>query len=149
MQLAPIVVAVVSVMASGFCLHRLKLAKDSSRWPATKGRVVASFVEAATDDGDSSESAVFAYEFTVGGDAYVSTDVYPGWSLSWSTLIPGLGSDRQIVRRFPLDSVVDVFYSPADPSRSCLFPGRLAGPCVGLILSVLVGACALIYALAG
>ncbi len=50
MQVAPTVVAVASVVAAGFCLHRLTLAKASARWPSTQGKVVASSIEAATQD---------------------------------------------------------------------------------------------------
>lgn len=146
MQIIPIAISAASVGFFVYCLHRSILAKRSSSWPKTKARVVASHVEVSNNDNRRSESLVFAYEYQVEGDNYVSTDLYPGWESSWSTTIPGLSSARHLASSHPLDSTVEVYYSPDNPTMSCIYPGRQGGPRLGMVISVIGLVIAMVYA---
>lgn len=146
MHVSSIIAAAASVVVFVYCMYLSNLARKSSHWPKTEGRVVISHVEVSNDSDGRSESPVFAYEFRVAGKTYVSTDVYAGWTGSWSTNLPGVSSARRFVSMHPLGSTVDVYYCPEDPSSSCIHPGRDAGPRLGMVLSLVGFVIALTYA---
>jgi len=126
----PLVVAFV-VFALVMILFARVLSRKTRamrKWPKTPGRIVRSDVTTTVEQHDRSGSArdysvtmyvpriVYAYE--VDGNAFQGDNI--GWSSSANT--PAVAEKQ--VKRFPLQTQVQVFYDPDDPTQSTLAPPR-------------------------
>lgn len=92
-------------------------------------------------------SAQIEYEYTVGGETYVSDSLYPGPLTSGGG--PGSARDQdriqELVNTYPEGKTVEAYYDPTDPSVSFLINKSRKGNALG---SLAVGAFALLFGLA-
>jgi Protein of unknown function (DUF3592) len=130
-----------------------KQARDMKGWPKIAGRITRSEIETAIQEhrpgGARRDYDVtmyvprVIYTYLVDGDAFEGDNI--GWSGSAST--PSLA--EKYVKRFAVQTPVEVFYNPQDPTQSTLAP---AGRTLALILWTLavcfVGAAAAVAWLA-
>jgi hypothetical protein len=120
-----------------------KQARAMRKWPRTAGRIVRSEVDTtmqrhsrpnmARDYDVKMYFARIVYAYEVGGNSFEGDDI--GWSV---------GADKpsvaeKYVRRYPLQSSVQVFYNPDDPTQSTLAP---SGTVFALVLWLIAAAVA-------
>jgi hypothetical protein len=141
----PVVMALIvfSLVAMLFSRILTKQARAMRNWPRTAGRIVRSQVDTTIQEHHRPGMArdydvkmylpriVYAYE--VGGNSFEGDDI--GWSVSASK--PSVA--EKYVRRYPLQSPVQVFYNPADPTQSTL---AASGTTVALVLWLIAAAMA-------
>lgn len=106
----------------------------SNAWPATQGRVVASFVRTPRTGAKSLYSPVVQYEFAVGGKKFTSQRV------SFGSYQSSRSSDSEsVVARYPVGAEVRVHYKANDPAASVLEPGvemtNIMLPLLGLVFA--------------
>jgi hypothetical protein len=124
-----------------FVIRTLILGIRSKSWPATEGEIVASEVEKVkpTETGMiiNKYRAAVQYTYTVKDVTYTSEVVSFG-ELAFLIFNRGLRSRKgakQLVAKYPVGSVVQVYYEPGNPNRSLLEPG-VSDP--NLILTMLI-----------
>jgi hypothetical protein len=119
------------LLFGGFDRH---LSVSSRDWPVTSGTITQSYVRTKHDSllGRSLEKgAMITYRYTVAGRTY------NGGPASFGRMS---GSNAEIVRRYPLGSVVEVHYDPEHPDLAVLEPGAGRGPNLLILLGIgLVG----------
>lgn len=121
-----------------------KQTRAMKKWPTTAGRIVRSEVITTVQHHSRPSSARgnydvtmyhprIVYSYEVGGDSFEGDDI--GWSTSANK--PSVAEKQ--VKRYPLQSQVQVFYNPDDPAEATLSP---AGSVIALILWGVAGAIA-------
>jgi len=127
--LIPAGLALVCVLLGGMCFavagHFVSKAEARHSWSSTSGVVVTNFVstykerDAKTGSWYDRTSRIFAYTFEVEGRAYEGSAY-------------GFGDDTvdtiDFDAKYPLGTVVEVFYDPQDPSDAALFVGGTISP---------------------
>ena len=106
----------------------------SKTWPATQGKVLASFVRTPRTGAKSLYSPVVQYEFAVGGKKFASQRV------SFGDYQSSRSSDAEaVVARYPAGTEVKVHYKAKDPAASVLEPGcemtNIMLPLLGLVFA--------------
>jgi len=102
----------------------------------TEATVVETSIDHRTNDGDSEYTPVVTYEYTVDGETYRSSNVYPGQFDRWHG---SQATAADVVEDYPAGSTATVHYNPEDPSEAYLHnPGWPSGWYVGLGLAVAV-----------
>ena len=94
-------------------------AKASEQWPQTQGEILKSELEESQSEDGTMYGAHVAYRYAQDGGEFESSRVWFGGDYSTS--------DRsemfEVVRKYPVGSVVQVYYSPDNPAESVLMPG--------------------------
>lgn len=111
------VVVAVGLIAGGAYLY-VEDARAVNTFEQTEATVVSSDVRSGTDTGE--YYVEVDYEYTVDGETYDSSNVYPG---------PGQVSKSRIdaedvVENYPEGETVTAYYNPEDPSESFLIKQR-------------------------
>lgn len=124
-------IGAVGLFLSGRDLLR---GRSSASWPTTQGEVVFAQIEShmSTDsDGDSSMTygAKIVYNYQVGGQQFTG-DRHRFSQASTSSARRA----QETVNRYPVGSMVTVYYDPNNPQLSVLEPGTGAG---GIIVPVI------------
>lgn len=98
-------------------------AMESSSWPTAEGIITVSQVSPSTDsEGDVTYSARVGYTYSLRGS--VRGAPYVGSTVSFGNYGSSDPSHAQnIVSRYPIGSLVMVYYDPDDPKTSVLEPG--------------------------
>ena len=119
-------------------LRLSRLARETRSFTRTEGRVSAAYVEeipGPSEEGGPRFRPVIRYGFEARGRTYdsdqISIDATPAGAAS-----PDAQEARRWVERFPAGSAVDVWFDPADPTRSILVRGVASAP---VIVAVVVG----------
>jgi hypothetical protein len=89
-------------------------ARRSLAWPTVQGEVLASSV--------TRYSRRFRWDWQVAYRYRVGGRIYTGWRTYFGSMVP-IAVARNIVGRFPAQSVVTVYYHPSRPANSVLLPG--------------------------
>ncbi len=116
-------------------------AKQSIAWPTTQGVIVNSEVVRERNRNSSSSGSSVTYtadvmfEFQLDGQTYSSNNVSFGQYSSSSA-----SDARKIVRAYPANSRVTVYYNPDNPDESVLEPGVSAGSYMILGMGILFSA---------
>jgi hypothetical protein len=133
----PVVVGLIlfSLVTVSFGRMLTKQARAMRKWPRTAGRIVRSEVDTTVQEhhrpGMARDYDVkmyrprIVYVYEVGGNSFEGDDI--GWSASANK--PSIA--EKYVMRYPLQSPVQVFYNPDDPTQSTLKP---SGTMVALVL---------------
>jgi hypothetical protein len=128
-----------------------KQAREMKGWPKTAGRITRSEIETAVQQhrrtGLARDYDVtmyvprVIYSYQVGGNSFEGDNV--GWSGSAST--PSLA--EKYIKRFALQTPVEVFYNPEVPTQSTLAPagGVLAMVLWGISVVFIGAACAVAW----
>jgi hypothetical protein len=95
--------------------------KRSLYWPKVNGIVKVSEVRKSLSSGRNGES----YEFVVEYDYVVKERAYTNNLHAYKITYNFADSRgaRELVKKYPLDALVNVFYDPKEPKRSVLLPG--------------------------
>lgn len=106
----------------------------SKTWPATQGKVLASFVRTPRAGAKRLYSPVVQYEFAVDGKTYGSQRV------SFGSYQSSRSSHAEaVVARYPVGAEVRVHYKANDPAASVLEPGsemtNIMLPLLGLVFA--------------
>lgn len=98
--------------------RRVSRYRQSRAWPKVRATVTRSFVQEGSAGDGMSHLPEFAFRYSVAGVEYSSglhTEGLP---------FPGTDDDaRQMLKRFPIGSKVQVAVNPSDPSRALLDTG--------------------------
>ncbi|MCM8538379.1 MAG: DUF3592 domain-containing protein [Lentisphaeraceae bacterium] len=93
-----------------------KNGKESPSWPTVNGTVTRSKVKFSSNGYFPS----IMYRYTIDGKEYET------FGIDYGRIVEGSQAHafaKNIVKRFPLGSQVDVYYDPLDPGESVLIPG--------------------------
>lgn len=95
--------------------------KKSLKWPKVNGIIKVSEVKESRSGSSNGNS----YEFAVEYDYVVEEKPYTNSLYSYKVTYNAANSRgaRELVKKYPLDSLVDVYYDPKEPKRSVLLPG--------------------------
>ncbi len=138
---ATAVVTGLGIAATWFTVVFNKMVRDASRWPVTRGRIVASDVEGFRDwrntDSHNRSGMRFkpgvTYAYEVNGREYLGDRLTMGVVVSSS--IPGLSG--RTAARYPVGSEVTVHYNPLSPGESVLNPHSALHQILWLIAAAL------------
>ncbi|MGQ0590788.1 MAG: DUF3592 domain-containing protein [Sphingosinicella sp.] len=107
---------------------------EARDWPSVEGRITSGYV--ATQRGSGRTRTRYfpriEYSYSVEGRTYSNHYI-------WLTSSRGFSTEdgaRQVLRTYPVGSIVPVFYAPADPQRSAL---EVEGETGALTILVVVG----------
>ena len=92
-------------------------AQVSQSWPSVSGEILSSSVGVHSDDDGTSYSADVAYTYVVNDQMHSNDNV------NFGQLNSSRRYAQNIVDRYSPGMVVDVYYDPADATRSVLEPG--------------------------
>jgi len=110
-------------------------------WPTAEGKVLDSRLREVHDHDGTTWQAYVLYEYTVNGASYRS-DVLQLEAGS-SSFTKGA---QKTIARYPIGSVVPVYYNPEAPADAMLEPGKMTWfVFLGGILFLIVGIAALIH----
>jgi hypothetical protein len=128
-----VIVAVVLLL---FAMRGRRKAAAARNWPTAMGRVLSADVE--TRRSSSSEGGYTTsyypnvlYEYQVDGKSYRSNQFYVAMPV-------GLGNYAKVhqqVLQYPVGSMVEVYYNPADPTQAALVP---SAPSSSILIWVVV-----------
>jgi hypothetical protein len=130
-----------------------KQARAMRAWPRTEGRVTGSQVETAIQRHDRANVGRRDYEVTM----YVPRVVYSyrvdgntfeGDNIGWSGSASTPAYAEKAIKRFALQTPVQVFYNPQDPTQSTLKPAGGAFAVVLWLISVLFAGAAIAVGMA-
>ena len=93
-----------------------KMALASVNWPTTIGRIVESYNRLSPSLRDTSTHPMVRYSYTVNGQGYFSGII--AYNPIW------IQNHFDATKRFPINTTVQVYYSPDDPDDSCLEIGN-------------------------
>jgi hypothetical protein len=122
--------ALIGGLLCGLALRSLWVGAASRRWPTTDGRVIASVVRQWTSKNNTHHEPHVVYEYMVDGTRHAHSAIGAGVGM-WQSC----DQVTAIVDRYPVDTVVTVYYDPARPERAVLEPG----PRWSNLFSLLVG----------
>lgn len=132
----------ICAVAAGIFTHIRATASRS--WPSVRGKIVTCRLHAMGDSEEPDKWRVeVAYEYEVGGVPYTGTTVAPGQDF---VTVSGRSS-LMVADRFPLHSMVPVYYDPEKPSRALLEPGETKHALAMVGVGVLLGIVGLVAAL--
>jgi len=119
-----------------FARRTWKLASASQTWPKTTGKVLRSYVEESehTDQQDNTVTMYHAqvrYEFEVDGLRYEGQRIQFGGPAGTGVIAKA----QAIAARYPVDSAVDVYYDPVNPSM-CTLDRTFSYVGVGLMMGM-------------
>jgi hypothetical protein len=101
-----------------------------SQWPSTGGVVLASMLESRSDsEGGYTNYPVVKYAYQVGTQNYQSRTIAPGPEIGGS----GAG---KVISRYPINTLVTVYYNPQNPSDAVLEKKAPAQSLMWLLLIV-------------
>lgn len=120
-------------------------ANASTEWPTTQGTIVVSGVDEKISrrrrkrsfrrTTRKSYSAHVVYEYEVDGQHFESDNIWYGSYSSSSR-----SSAQKLAAKYPVDTQVEVYYMPGEPSESVLMPGAFFSSYIMLIVgSVFAG----------
>lgn len=114
--LAFLAMSAVMLSILGFYWKKVRLVRQSRRWPSTVGEILRSRVERVSNDEGSHYSAKVVYRYSARGR------VYEG-----DTVQIGVGGDsgakrkaKETADRYPVGSQAMVYFDPEKPDRACL-----------------------------
>jgi hypothetical protein len=130
----------VAMMAKAF--RGLNESRVARAWPSVPGKVTRSTMSESTDTHRSSKQqqesapstyyqAQIEYEFQVAGVTYHGTR-----RTAVQEMNANRGHAESILRQYPVDQAVTVYYQPDDPSQCVLEPGGWGGFFIMLPLSL-------------
>lgn len=107
---------------------------EARGWPSVEGRITSGYVTTQRGSGRNRTRYFprIEYSYAVGGRTYSNHYIWLNSSGSFSSA----DGARQVLRTYPVGSIVPVFYSPADPQRSAL---EVKGESGALAILVVVG----------
>ena len=116
-------------------------ARSSPHWPHVRGTIL----ESTIIKHDSKKGGP-SYEPKVAYDYSVEAKQYEGRQIDFD----GFYYDRRneaeaILKRYPLNAEVDVYYKPGDPSQAVLEPGASSGVLAMPFIATFAGVIALIF----
>lgn len=106
--------------------NTLQWAQESEDWPTVTATVLNSGVGRTSSGSDSNSPSYYAfvtYEYVVDGTTYQGNEVKVGiseYSLSENEA-------RAFANIHPPDSEIEVYYDPANPEKTAIFPGPQTG----------------------
>jgi hypothetical protein len=114
-----------------FGVWRLSLASKTKNWPTIEGKITKSYLMVGSryDEGGNysgqSYRAVIHFQYNVNDVEYGSDCVkYPLFGTLFRKRSSNIDGDkREIVRKYRIGSIVDVYYNPKRPADSILQPG--------------------------
>jgi len=115
-----LILSVVGLFALGSALRSKRLANASQSWQGTQGKVIESRVEKRTStdttDGHSSTSydAIVLYKYSVMGKEY------SGDRVAFGVKNTNPGPANEVIKRYPVDTQVMVYYNPKKPGEAVL-----------------------------
>jgi hypothetical protein len=114
-----LILSVVGLFVLGSALRSKRLANASQNWQGTQGRVVDSRVDkrSSTDsDGHTSTSyeAIVLYKYSAMGKDYT------GDRVAFGVKNTNPGPANEVIKRYPVDTQVMVYYNPAKPAEAVL-----------------------------
>jgi hypothetical protein len=114
------------VFTAGGCLCFVALiylylkGRRSEKWPSAPGKVVSTEIKHWKDDDGDRFDPKLTYEYSVNGTTYTSSRIRP---VHWICRRQEEAAD--MLRPYPLDRSVTVWFEPSDPTDALLEPGRL------------------------
>lgn len=122
-------------------------AQNVKNWPTTTGRILSATTELRRRSGKSGYAPYpnILYEYTVGGQKFVSNRVSVGMDMGGSLYTP------RVLARYPVGATVQVYYNPEAPADSVLeasAPGNRTLIFVAIVIIVML-ACTMSISLGG
>jgi hypothetical protein len=111
---------------------RLSTVYVSRDWPATSGQVI----ESRMDCGRDTCLPVIRYQYSVGGPTFLGDRLYPTGNESLSR-----SKGDEVLRRFPANAVVPVYFDPHDASSCFLERSQVPRIVYGILGVALIGLC--------
>ncbi|RKD87678.1 DUF3592 domain-containing protein [Mangrovibacterium diazotrophicum] len=123
-QLSGLILVLVTIPIIAYTAKLLLLAKQSAKWPSTRGVIVTGF------DLEVSGRLNFLYEYTVDGTRH------QGGKPFIATSFKRIEREKiaQLTISYPIGRQVEVYYKPEKPKISTLEPGRSEGLKSGIFL---------------
>ncbi|HPN84910.1 MAG TPA: DUF3592 domain-containing protein [Victivallales bacterium] len=140
-RIFPLIFIASGIFATFFLYKTISFVAESRNWPFVEGIIKVSSVQFEDRVGQKGMySAEIMYEYAVDGKIYNSNKIS---ALKSSSTSPN--EARELVNKYPVNSKIKVYYSPADPQRSLLETGvsqamwllMLIGP-IFLIIGLLI-----------
>lgn len=144
----PILLFILTVMSVILGLYtvrmyraRFKADQQSKTWPTTTGKITSSRIDefmgrakTATGSRRTIYTPQIKFSYTVDGKQYHGDRIGNGDYQSYTEYSP-----NRLIKRYPAQSEVTIYYNPADPTDALLQPtaaGNLIGLIVGTIISL-------------
>ena len=113
-------------------IRRLDAAIES--WPVAEGRILGSTFKRVIVGHSSEYRVTIAYEYTVNGQVFTSSQINAGGSSTYTTERQA----QEMIDDYPAGTRTQVQYDPANPEFAALEPGDDTGS--GLVIAIGVGA---------
>jgi len=110
-----------------------QLAKESQTWPKTQGEILRSEIKVETTKDKTHYFVDINYSYTVNNQKFTSSNIIVGTSVDSSNS----GEAYEYRNKYPVKTIVDVYYSPKEPNVSALEPGLTKSHYHLLIFSLL------------
>jgi len=140
-RLIGLAILVIGLAAFGYLWRLGSRGAASANWPTAAGTVLDSRIDTRfrTGGGDSANRELYLglvrYRYSVNGHNYESVNrrfPNPGYGMSESEA-------SAVIARYPVDSVVRVYYNPDNPAEACLETGEhwtaWAGKAIALVIA--------------
>ena len=121
---------VFGLVFGGFGLYRYSVGKKSVSWPSVEGKISYARVESTRSDGKQKYRPAVKYNYVVNSKPYTGNRVTASDDLKNNR-----GSAMDVLKNYPVGSVVPVYYDPADPVTSLLEPGIVKNVYLVLLVS--------------
>lgn len=134
----PIIVGSIALLYSLYCLAKLISVRN---WPSVEGTIIRSGKSARVTDAGKMQDPEIAYQYTVGEKQYTARVIQAGGDLSSPHSKKETDVDK-VLAKYPVGTVVDVYYNPKLPQMACLERSDATVIFIGLVfgpLAILVG----------
>lgn len=103
-------------------------------WTMTKGRIIHSDVYTSESAGEaSSYRPNIVFEYSVFGEKFICDRLFYGVDIMSSL---NLGNSKKLIKKYPVNKEVTVYYNPDKPKQSVVEPGLHFGLCILFFVAV-------------
>ncbi|MHA2224540.1 MAG: DUF3592 domain-containing protein [Candidatus Hodarchaeales archaeon] len=133
----------VGIFTFALFVWELKKMIVAKTWPITEGKIISSDVKRDEDGDGYSIYAIINFSYNVNGIDYRSNTYRSPTSLSggiWS-ILPGMERRyaNKVVKKYPVNRPVDVFYNPDNPANAVLETGFSSSVLIWLCFAIPFG----------
>ncbi len=134
-KINPVIMVLIAGLAMGFYgIYNIYKGYESQNWPTTQGKIIFSSLTGAKQI--MGRRAFIRFEYSVAGRRYV------GRQISYTHIRGNYSSAVEILRRYPIDKTVTIYYDPDNPRDAVLeteISGRIAWLFILSGLAVILG----------
>ena len=109
---------VFGLVFGGFGVYKYSIGKKSVSWPSVKGKISYARVHSSRSNGKQKYMPTVKYSYSVNGKSYAGKRITASDDYKQTR-----SSAADILKNYPVGSVVPVYYDPTAPETSLLAPG--------------------------